>query len=298
MGVTKAYVWNDPSCTATSFRIGVLLTRRKDRPRRRGRPRGPSTRKASDYRALATKTVGNRATRSTTVGSPRTTPARCFRSALGSATHQRRGPDGISEAGVSSTCLAMLPKAVYITSCVGAPKLTGKGAYCNARLTRRSQREPEGYSSYAYESMKVALNSIATAGQEGTARRSGPLSSRPRTIRWRPGERSSTRPATVPTRMSWPPVVSASFDEDNSVCALRRIAEGSGAKGPDGRDILAHNCSRSIDLKRAGLRVRTGRAFLVLYRPSPLRPSSSNPLNLSSLIPRPRPAPDRPFSAT
>jgi branched-chain amino acid transport system substrate-binding protein len=218
IGVSKAYVLDDTELYGHGIAVVFADTAAKIGLGVAAGPEGIDS-KASDYRALATKIRGTGADMVYYGGITQNNAGKLFkdlRSVLGPDI-KLMGPDGIYEQAFIDDA-GDASEGVYITfGGVGASKLAGKGATWYSAYKAKFNGEPEGYASYGYEAMKVALNAIATAGSKdreairaavfATANYEGVLGT------WSFDANGDTSLTTMSGRQ----VVGGKFDEDNSV---------------------------------------------------------------------------------
>ena len=81
------------------------------------------------------------------------------------------GPDGIFEQAFLDAAGPAGQRLVHHLRGVPPSKLTGAGAAWYTKYKQLYNAEPEAYAGYGYESMKVALAGIASAGLKKAPRR-------------------------------------------------------------------------------------------------------------------------------
>jgi branched-chain amino acid transport system substrate-binding protein len=218
LGVSSAFVLDDSELYGHGFAQVFADTAGQLELNILGGPEGIDS-KASDYRALATKIRGQNPDMVYFGGITQNNAGKLFkdlRSVLGPDV-KLMGPDGIYEQAFIDDA-GDAGEGVYITfGGVGASKLTGKGADWYQAYKAKYGGEPEGYASYGYESMKVALDAIARAGTKdreairaavfATSNFDGVLGT------WSFDANGDTSLTTMSGRQ----VVNGKFDEENSV---------------------------------------------------------------------------------
>jgi branched-chain amino acid transport system substrate-binding protein len=169
LGATKAYVLDDTEAyghgiavfyAQTAPRIGLEVV---------GGPEGIDPR-ASDYRALAQKIRQSGADVVFYGGITQNNAGKLFqdlRATLGNNV-RLMGPDGIFERAFIDAAGPAAENAYITFGGVPPVKLTGKGAQWYQTYKGRFG-EPEAYSGYGYEAMKVALDAVQRAGRKDRA---------------------------------------------------------------------------------------------------------------------------------
>jgi branched-chain amino acid transport system substrate-binding protein len=218
VGATKAYILDDTELYGHGIAVVFADTANKIGLGVAGGPEGIDS-KASDYRALATKIRGTGADLVYYGGITQNNAGKLFkdlRAVLGPDV-KLMAPDGVYEQAFIDDA-GDASEGVYVTfGGVGASKLTGKGADWYNAYKAKFGSEPEGYASYGYETMKVALDAITRAGTKdreairaavfATANYDGVLGT------WSFDPNGDTSLTTMSGRQ----VVDGKFDEDNSV---------------------------------------------------------------------------------
>lgn len=218
LGVSSVYILDDTELYGHGIAVVFADTANKIGLNVLGGPEGIDS-KASDYRALATKIRGQNPDLVYYGGITQNNAGKLFkdlRSVLGPDV-KLMGPDGIYEQAFIDDA-GDAGEGVYITfGGIGASKLTGKGADWYQAYKAKYGNEPEGYASYGYESMKVALDAIGRAGVKdreairaavlATSNFSGVLGT------WS----FDANGDTTLTTMSGRQIVNGKFDEDNGV---------------------------------------------------------------------------------
>jgi branched-chain amino acid transport system substrate-binding protein len=218
LGATKVYILDDTQLYGHGIAVAYASTAQKIGLQVVGGPEGIDD-KASDYRALAQKVRQSGADLVFFGGITQANAGKLWidlRATLGNDV-KLMGPDGIYEQAFIDAA-GPAAEGTYI-SFGGVPpsKLTGAGATWYQNYKKRFNSEPEAYAGYGYEAMKVALNSIQTAGKKdraavrdaifGTRNYSGALGT------WSFTETGDT---TI-TAMSGRQVKNGAFDDANSV---------------------------------------------------------------------------------
>jgi branched-chain amino acid transport system substrate-binding protein len=218
LGATKAYVLDDTELYGHGLGLVFANTAPKVGLQLVGGPEGIDS-KASDYRALAQKVRQSGADVVFFGGITQNNAGKLWqdlRATLGNDV-KLMGPDGIDEQAFLDAA-GPAAEGSYITFGGVAPvKLTGAGAQWYQKYKQMYNSEPEAYAGYGYESMKVALAAIQTAGRKdrgtirdaifGTRNFSGALGT------W---SFTDTGDTTL-TDMSGRQVKNGAFDEANSV---------------------------------------------------------------------------------
>jgi branched-chain amino acid transport system substrate-binding protein len=218
LGVSSVYILDDTELYGHGIAVVFADTANKIGLNVLGGPEGIDS-KASDYRALATKIRGQNPDMVYYGGITQNNAGKLFkdlRSVLGPDV-KLMGPDGIYEQAFIDDA-GDAGEGVYVTfGGVGASKLTGKGADWYQAYKAKYGTEPEGYASYGYEVMKVALDAIGRAGTKdreairaavfATSNYSGVLGT------WS----FDANGDTTLTTMSGRQITNGKFDEDNGV---------------------------------------------------------------------------------
>src|SRR5229473_3282749 len=218
IGATKAYVLDDTQLYGHGIAVVYAQTLPKVGIQLVGGPEGIDD-KASDYRALAQKVRQSGADIVYFGGITQANAGKLWtdlRATLGNDV-KLMGPDGILELAFIDAA-GPAAEGTYITfGGVPPSKLTGAGATWYQNYKKQFNSEPQAYAGYGYESMKVALGSIAQAGKKdrvaireaifGTRNFNGALGT------WSFGETGDT----TLTAMSGRQVKNGAFDDANSV---------------------------------------------------------------------------------
>ena len=170
IGATKAYVLDDTQLYGHGLAVVYANSAPKAGLQLVGGPEGIDD-KASDYRALAQKIRQSGADIVYFGGITQANAGKLFidlRATLGN-DFKLMGPDGIFEQAFIDAA-GPAAEGTYITfGGVPPSKLTGLGATWYTNYKKQFNAEPEAYAGYGYESMKVALNAIQTAGKKDRA---------------------------------------------------------------------------------------------------------------------------------
>src|SRR6267378_3205022 len=218
IGATKAYVLDDTQLYGHGLAVVYAQAAPKAGIQLVGGPEGIDD-KASDYRSVAQKIRQSGADIVYFGGITQANAGKLWidlRATLGN-DFKLMGPDGIYEKAFIDAA-GPAAEGTYITfGGVPPSKLTGAGATWYQNYKKRFNSEPEAYAGYGYEAMKVALNSIQSAGKKdraavrdaifGTRNYSGALGT------WSFTETGDT---TI-TAMSGRQIKNGAFDDANSV---------------------------------------------------------------------------------